>query len=101
LLAVGYGSGDAAEAMPLQVVAGWEQAAAKIGFVRALGGCIELTREQYQRRHDGLPVDVPYEPRGEFVIERVGRCVAGECQDIGIEYYRYVPQADEFAHAAE
>jgi hypothetical protein len=35
------------------------------------------------------------------VIERVGRCVAGECQDIGIEYYRYVPQADEFAHAAE
>jgi hydroxymethylglutaryl-CoA synthase len=101
LLAVGYGSGDAAEAMPLTVVDGWQEAAAKIGFQRSLGGAVELTREQYERRHDGQPVEVPYEPRGEFVIERVGQCVSGACQDVGIEYYRYVPQADEIAHAAE
>jgi hydroxymethylglutaryl-CoA synthase len=101
MLAIGYGSGDAAEAIPLQVVKGWEQAAAKIGVEAALSGYVELTREQYERRHDGLPVEVAYEPRGEFVIERVGNCVSGECQDIGIEYYRYVPQAEEIAHAAE
>ena len=101
MLAIGYGSGDAAEAIPLQVVKGWEQAAAKIGVDRALSGAVELTREQYERRHDGLPVEVAYEPRGEFVIERVGDRVSGEGQDIGIEYYRYVPQADEIANAAE
>src|SRR5262245_41902544 len=34
LLAVGYGSGDAAEAIPLHVVDGWQEAAAKIGVQR-------------------------------------------------------------------
>jgi hydroxymethylglutaryl-CoA synthase len=100
LLAVGYGSGDAAEAMPLQVVPGWEEAAAKIGFKRALEGAIDLTREQYEQRHDGLEADVPYQPRGEFIVERVGENVSGDNQDIGIEYYRYVPEAGELSQAA-
>lgn len=93
LLAVGYGSGDAAEAIPMEVVPGWEQAARKIGFARALEGAVELTREQYEKRHDGVPVEVTYEPRGEFVVDRVGERIGGEWQDVGIEYYRYVPGA--------
>lgn len=101
LLAVGYGSGDAAEAIPLQVVAGWEEAASKIGFARALEGAVELTREQYEARHDGKSVEVPYEPRGEFIVERVGERLSGDGQDIGIEYYRYIPDAGEVAKAAE
>jgi hydroxymethylglutaryl-CoA synthase len=101
LLAVGYGSGDAAEAIPLHVVPGWREAAAKIGFARSLEGAVELTREQYERRHDGLEAGVPYEPRGEFVVERVGERVSGEFQDIGIEYYAYVPETAEIAKAAE
>ena len=72
LLAVGYGSGDAAEAIPLQVVAGWEQAAAKIGVARALAGAVELTREQYERRHDGTGCGVALRAAREFVVERVG-----------------------------
>jgi hydroxymethylglutaryl-CoA synthase len=91
VLAVGYGSGDAAEAIPLEVVPGWQTAARKIGFARALGNAIELTREQYEARHDGKPADVNYQPAGEFVVERVGSRVTGEFQDIGVEYYRYVP----------
>jgi len=101
VLAVGYGSGDAAEAIPLQVVRGWEAAAAKIGFERALGGAVELTQEQYEKRHDGKAVDIPYTPSGEFVVERVGERTTGDFQDIGIEYYRYVPAADELRSAAE
>lgn len=90
LLTMGYGSGDAAEAIPMQVVEGWEAAAAKIGFSRALERHVELTQEQYEQRHDGKPVDVSYDPRNEFVVERVGERVDPEYQDIGIEYYRYV-----------
>jgi hydroxymethylglutaryl-CoA synthase len=102
-LAVGYGSGDAAEAIPLEVVPGWQEAAAKIGVDRALAFFVPLTREQYESRHDGQPIEIPYEPRGEFVVERVGKCLsgAGSCEDVGIEYYKFVPQADDIANAAE
>jgi hydroxymethylglutaryl-CoA synthase len=88
---MGYGSGDAAEAIPLQVSKGWRKAAEKIGFARALDNGIELTREQYEQRHDGVEIDVGYVPSGEFVVERVGHRVTGDFQDIGVEYYRYVP----------
>jgi hydroxymethylglutaryl-CoA synthase len=100
VLAIGYGSGDAAEAIPLTVCEGWRAAASKIGFARALEGSIELTREQYEQRHDGLDVDVGYVPNGEFVVERVGQRVTGEFQDIGVEYYRYVPDLSAVAERA-
>jgi hydroxymethylglutaryl-CoA synthase len=101
LLAVGYGSGDAAEAIPMQVSKHWKEAAAKIGFERALKGAIELTREQYELRHDGQDVEIPYAPSGEFVIERVGHRVTGDFQDVGVEYYRYVPDQTAIQRAAE
>jgi hydroxymethylglutaryl-CoA synthase len=101
ILTVGYGSGDAAEAIPMQVVRGWEAAAANIQFDRALNGAVELTREQYEKRHDGAPVDVPYAPSGECVVEHVGERTTGDFQDIGVEYYRYVPTASEMSAAAE
>jgi hydroxymethylglutaryl-CoA synthase len=91
VLAIGYGSGDAAEAIPLTVCEGWREAASKIGFARALDGAIELTQEQYEQKHDGLAIDVGYVPNGEFVVERVGERVSGDFQDIGVEYYRYIP----------
>jgi len=101
VLAVGYGSGDAAEAMPMTVVPGWEEAASRIGLGRALEQFVELTREEYEQRHDGTPVTVAYKPRGEFVVESVGDRTDAAFQDIGIEYYRYVPEAGEIAAAAE
>ena len=36
VLAVGYGSGDAAEAIPMMVAEGWREAAERIGFAEAL-----------------------------------------------------------------
>ncbi len=101
VLAVGYGSGDAAEAMPMQVVEGWQEAASRIGFSRALEQSVELTREEYEQRHDGKVVHIAYVPRGEFVVDRVGERTDAAFQDIGIEYYRYVPEVGEIATAAE
>ncbi len=92
-LAVGYGSGDAAEASILRVVPGWREAAGRIGFARALEGAVDLTREQYEALHDGLPCELPdLAPiGGGFLIDRVGATDQPGFQDAGIEYYRFVP----------
>ncbi|MEM6992804.1 MAG: hydroxymethylglutaryl-CoA synthase [Myxococcota bacterium] len=90
ILALGYGSGDAAEAIPLQVAPGWRAAAAKLGFAEALEGAIDLDRAQYEALHDaGAEPQTGASPRG-FVVDRVGDRYDPEFQDLGIEYYRWV-----------
>lgn len=91
LVAVGYGSGDAAEALPLYAVAGYEAAASRIGFSRSLEGAVTLTREQYEALHDGteLPA-LAYTPKDEFAIARVGKKYGASFQDLGVEYYDFV-----------
>ncbi len=87
---VGYGSGDAAEAIPMSLVDGWEDAAKRICAEDALGGSIDLTREQYEAIHGGdFAAAPPYEPRQEFVVRRVGERHELEFQDLGVEYYDY------------
>lgn len=97
LLAMGYGSGDAAEAIPMRVAAGWQSAARRIALSRAMEGAVDLTEAQYNQLHDGLPVtDLEPPPAGEFVIDRVGQQTGERFQDEGIEYYRYLaPQKDQ------
>jgi len=91
LVAVGYGSGDAAEALPIAVAPGWKQAASRIGFARALEGAIDLNREQYEALHDGADVpNLAYVPAREFRIARVGKSYDASFQDLGVEYYEYV-----------
>ncbi len=92
LVAVGYGSGDAAEALPLAVAPNWQAAARRIGFARSLSGAVELSRSQYEALHDGVPVpDFSYTPRQEFHIARVGKSYDQAFQDLGVEYYEYAP----------
>ncbi len=89
-LALGYGSGDAAEALPMGVVDGWQAAAARINFDAALGQPKDLNAEQYAALHDGRAVDFePVPARNEFVVERIGDGSDAGLQDTGIEYYRY------------
>lgn len=96
MVMVGYGSGDAAEAMPMVPVPGWEAAASKIGFARALEGALDLTREQYEALHDGRPVpELDRAPRDEFAILRVGETYEQSFQDLGVEYYGFVRSAAE------
>ena len=92
MVAVGYGSGDAAEALPLYVSSGFEAAASRIGFLRSLEGGVTLTREQYEALHDGtdVPSSLTYTPKEEFAIARVGKQYGASFQDLGVEYYDFV-----------
>lgn len=91
LVAVGYGSGDAAEALPLYVQPGFAAAASRIGFARSLEDSVTLTREQYEALHDGTEVpSLTYTPRDEFTIARVGSTYDASFQDLAVEYYDFV-----------
>ena len=91
LLTIGYGSGNAADAIPLQVVPGWEDAARRIGIEEALRPAIDISAEQYLALRDGVaPAGLRVAPAGEFVIERVGSQAGHAFQDAGVEYYRFV-----------
>jgi hydroxymethylglutaryl-CoA synthase len=90
ILLVGYGSGDASEAIPVNLVEGWEEAAANIGFSRALSYFVDLTNEQYKQLHDqGHSPGLTYDHREEFLVESVGQREENDFIDFGIEYYRY------------
>lgn len=90
VLAVGYGSGDAAEAIPMQVVPGWESAAIKIGFEEALEAPQNLTRAQYESLHDSGTAEGLRDPDDGFVIDAIGTNMNPELSDEGIEFYRYL-----------
>ncbi len=91
LLTIGYGSGDAAEAMPVAVAPTWKQAAQKIGFARALEGARDLTKAEYEQLHDtGALTGEGIKPSRGFVIDRVGNANERNFQDIGIDYYGYL-----------
>ena len=91
MVAIGYGSGDAAESIPFTTVPGWEAAALRIRIAESLTGAIDLDREQYEALHDGRDTpDLHYAPRGEFVISHVGSNYGPAFQDLGVEYYQYV-----------
>lgn len=90
LYAIGYGSGDASEAIPLKVVPGWREAAGKIGFREALAASSDLSRQEYEALHDGHPVELACPPRDQFVIARTGSTYEASFQDLGIDYYDFV-----------
>ena len=90
VLAVGYGSGDAAEAIPMRVAPGWEAAARKIGFEDALEGAQNLSREQYEALHDSGTAEGLRDPDDGFVIETIGTNTNPALSDEGIEFYRYL-----------
>lgn len=90
-LALGYGSGDAAEALPMRVVDGWQDAAARINFAAALTEAVDLTQAQYLALHDGRTAEVDAVPaNNEFVVDRAGTSNGPDFYDRGIEYYRFV-----------
>ena len=91
MVAVGYGSGDAAEAIPISPVPGWEVAARRMHVRRALEGAIDLSKAQYESLHDHRKLqDLQYQPQAEFVISRIGTAYESSFQDLGVEYYDYV-----------
>ena len=90
ILAVGYGSGDAAEAIPMSLVEGWQGAASRIGFSDALEPWQRLTQSSYESLHDHGLADGLDEPADGFVVDSVGSANNRAFSDEGIEYYRFV-----------
>jgi len=88
LLGVGYGSGDAAESIPMQVVPHWREAASKLGFADALKDSFDLSRAQYEALHDGVEAEGLPADTG-FVVSRVGETYEERFQDLGIDYYDF------------
>ncbi len=89
ILAVGYGSGDAAEAIPMTLADNWKAAALKIGFSAALEPYQNLTQTQYEGLHDTGDAPELVVPEDGFLIESVGSSSNPNFSDEGIEYYRY------------
>lgn len=94
ILTIGYGSGDAAEAIPLEFVPGWQDAANKIGFAASLDDAVALTKAEYEALHAGdiqaKTLPNPNAPQDAFYIERIGDASNGANQavdDSGVEYY--------------
>jgi hydroxymethylglutaryl-CoA synthase len=89
VLLIGYGSGDAAEAIPCTIVPGWEAAAKRIDMRAVLDEHVRLDQVQYERLHAGEHLEIPRTIRSEFVVSHVG-ARSGPLMDEGIEYYRFV-----------
>lgn len=90
VLLLGYGSGDAAEAIPARVASGWREAARAISFAAALAGATDLERDEYAALHDAGVLDVARAGVAHGVlIDHVGRRDERGFQDFGIAYYRY------------
>ncbi len=88
ILLIGYGSGDAAEALPMRVCGNWREAARRTRFSEALQPLHDLRRDQYENLHAGLPVEDLPQPKG-FCVESIGTRVDAAFQDEGIEYYSW------------
>jgi hydroxymethylglutaryl-CoA synthase len=86
ILTIGYGSGDAAEIIPMQFVDGWEIAARKIAFSDSLSHGEDIAQDQYAALHDaGLAAPITRQS-GVFRIDHVGRGDASY-DNRGIEVY--------------
>ena len=90
ILAVGYGSGDAAEAIPMTLVDNWQAAASRIGFMDVFEPGQDLTQAQYENLHDDGVAQGLEDPDKGFVIDSVGDTSNPSFNDEGIEYYRFV-----------
>jgi hydroxymethylglutaryl-CoA synthase len=88
VLAIGYGSGDAAELIPMELVDGWQQAAANIQFGQALEGANDLDESAYLALHDGAGDAITGQRQGVFYIDSIGANAEG-VNDAGVEYYRF------------
>lgn len=90
ILAVGYGSGDAAEAIPMVVMKDWEKATAQIGFNLSLQPQQNLTQIQYENLHDTGNAQGLESPNEGFVVDSIGSSEHPSFSDEGIEYYKFV-----------
>ena len=90
-LMIGYGSGDAAEVIPIFFVEGWQESAKLTPFSNAFESYINLTHKQYLKlRSEKTTNGIDYHLKNEFVIRKIGSEERVDFQDAGIEYYEFL-----------
>ena len=90
-LIIGYGSGDAAEVIPIIFAEGWEQAVQISPFSLAFESYIDLSHEQYIKlRSEKTTNGIDYHLNNQFVVHKIGTEERDDFQDAGIEYYEYL-----------
>lgn len=93
MVMVGYGSGDAAEAIPIRPRVGWEAQARRLHVREALdSNAVLLTKDQYEALHSGaLKTDIAAQGRKQqFVIDRTGTRNEPAFQDVAVDYFKYI-----------
>ena len=91
ILTLGYGSGDAAEVIPMRMTDTWREAAKLINFSKSMEFTIDLNKKQYEAIHQGrCPEELKHSPKDEFIIDKIGEDNSREFQNLGIEYYKYI-----------
>ena len=90
-LMIGYGSGDAAEVIPIFFVEGWQESAKLTPFSSAFESYINLTHKQYLKlRSEKTTNGIDYNLKNEFVVRKIGSEERLDFQDAGIEYYEFL-----------
>ena len=89
LMAVGYGSGDAAEVLAITVSEEWREAAARLHISQALQLSLDLDCPAYQELHDERSSPPGYRHNGGFYIDRIGETDSPDFQDVGVPYYGF------------
>jgi hydroxymethylglutaryl-CoA synthase len=89
-LAVGYGSGNAAEIIPMKISKNWADYACKINFKNAFKESYDLTQEEYKKVHQ-LKYDLDFRPPiTGFKISKFGNQDSLNYSDKDIPYYTFL-----------
>ena len=90
-LLFGYGSGDAAEVIPLIFTNDWKEASIKTNFSGAFEDQYDLSHQQYLTlRSEKTTNGIDYQLKNQFIVKRIGTEERDDFQDAGIEYYEFL-----------
>ncbi|MBT5216059.1 MAG: hydroxymethylglutaryl-CoA synthase [Gammaproteobacteria bacterium] len=91
VLLFGYGSGDAAEVIPLIFTNDWKEASTKTSFSNAFKDQYNLSHQQYLTlRTEKTTNGIDFKLKNQFIVKRIGTEERDDFQDAGIEYYEYL-----------
>mgnify|MGYP001199289905 CR=1 FL=1 len=89
ILTIGYGSGDAAEIMPMTIAREWEVASNQIKFEEGLRNYRNVDQQTYAALHKGEITELELVKQSEvFYIQKIGSR-SKSFDDLGMEYYEF------------
>ena len=90
-LLIGYGSGDAAEVIPISFTQDCCDKESNIKYSSAFSEPVNLTHKQYIKlRTNKILEGVESRKSKGFIVSKVGKEESTDFQDAGIEYYEYL-----------